>query len=234
MDDRADSANAAAGENAAMTGGNARGVVARGLASVSPAERAEFLRLFEIARGRMWLVAAAVTGDRTEADDVVQDAAMIGLAKFSTFSPGTSFDAWMGQITRNVALNATRKRKRIGSMLTETGTVPEPSASVRPASDGQAEPDGNTGVNIGALTEALAGLDDVPRSCLLLRVVGGLPYQAIAAILQIPESTAMSHVFRSRSYLRRRLADRAVPPRATATVQVTAAAKAPDETGVQR
>jgi hypothetical protein len=45
-----------------MTGGNARGVVARGLASVSPAERAEFLRLFEIARGRMWLVAAAVTG----------------------------------------------------------------------------------------------------------------------------------------------------------------------------
>jgi RNA polymerase sigma factor (sigma-70 family) len=159
---------------------------------------------------------------------------MIGLAKFSTFSPGTSFDAWMGQITRNVALNATRKRKRIGSMLTETGNVPEPSASVRPVSDGQAEPDGNTGVNIGALTEALAGLDDVPRSCLLLRVVGGLPYQAIAAILQIPESTAMSHVFRSRGYLRRRLADRAVPPRATATVQVTAAAKAPDETGVQR
>jgi DNA-directed RNA polymerase specialized sigma24 family protein len=28
---------------------------------------------------RMWLIAAAVTGDRAEADDIVQQASMIGL-----------------------------------------------------------------------------------------------------------------------------------------------------------
>jgi RNA polymerase sigma-70 factor (ECF subfamily) len=152
------------------------------------------------AHQRLWLIAAAVTGDRTEADDVVQDAAMIGLSKFADFVPGSSFEAWMGQITRNVALNALRKRKRATAVLNEQANSPELRVVTRVAGHDGDHP-GRTG-RMDELAAAVAGLDDVARTCLLLRVVGGLPYQAIAAIMQIPESTAMSHVYRSRGHLR--------------------------------
>ena len=160
----------------------------------------QFLTLLGAAHPRLWLIAAAVTGDRTEADDVLQDAAMIGLSKFADFIPGSNFEAWMGQITRNVALNALRKRTRATAVLNEQANAPEFRVVTRAAGH-----DGDHSGPMGKMEElaaAVAELDDVARTCLLLRVVGGLPYQAIAAIVQIPESTAMSHVFRSRGQLR--------------------------------
>ena len=168
-----------------------------------------FLAMLVAAHPRLWLIAAAVTGDRTEADDVLQDAAMIGLSKFADFVPGSSFEAWMGQITRNVALNALRKRKRATAVLNEQANASEFRVVTRTA--------GHDGDHCGRMSKmeelaaAVAGLDDVARTCLLLRVVGGLPYQAIAAIVQIPESTAMSHVFRSRGQLRQWLMQIEVP-----------------------
>lgn len=54
--------------------------------------------------------------------------------------------------------------------------------------------------------KALMGLDEVSRVCLLLRTVGELSYAQIAAITDLNENTAMSHVFRSRRMLRERMA----------------------------
>src|SRR6478736_4415357 len=61
---------------------------------------------------RMWLIAAAVTGDRAEADDIVQQASMIGLQKRADFAAGTNFAAWMSQIVRLTALNYRKKSGR--------------------------------------------------------------------------------------------------------------------------
>jgi RNA polymerase sigma-70 factor (ECF subfamily) len=51
-------------------------------------------------------------------------------------------------------------------------------------------------------------LDEIPRTCLVLRVVHGLAYSEISSALDIPEGTAMSHVHRSRLALRERLRGR--------------------------
>ncbi len=196
----ADGAGRAEAGGPRVAGSHARGLPAPDDRDASSRLRSEYLALLEASRARLWLVAVAVTGDRTEADDVLQDAAMIGLAKFSEFALGSSFDAWMGQITRNVALNALRKRKRAAAALNDQIHSPELRAVSRVDTD-DGEEVGGTG-RASELASAVAGLDDVARTCLLLRVVGGLPYQAIAAIVQIPESTAMSHVYRSRGHLR--------------------------------
>ncbi len=55
------------------------------------------------------------------------------------------------------------------------------------------------------LAAALRSLDEMPRCCLLLRVVMDLPYKDIAQVLDIPEGTAMSHVHRARRQVRERL-----------------------------
>jgi RNA polymerase sigma-70 factor (ECF subfamily) len=53
----------------------------------------------------------------------------------------------------------------------------------------------------------LGDVGEVARACLLLRTLEGLEYAEISRLLEIPEGTAMSHVHRTRRYLRDRLAD---------------------------
>jgi len=53
--------------------------------------------------------------------------------------------------------------------------------------------------------QALSQVNDVARTCVLLRIVQQLSYAEIAEILQIPQGTAMSHVHRTKQFLRERL-----------------------------
>lgn len=173
------------------------GVTAHGEPGATPARSAgdsEFWKLFDLARPKLRLIAVAVLGGVTDADDVVHEAAMIGLAKFGTFSRGTNFDAWMGQITRLTALGARRVRVRSAGA---TGSRVE--ALARRPGHVTSEAAMETGRRLDA---AMSVLDETARSCLLLRVVGGLDYDAISVILSIPKGTAMSHVSRARVALR--------------------------------
>jgi RNA polymerase sigma-70 factor (ECF subfamily) len=176
---------------------------------VSPRADADFLTLFETARPQMWLIAAGVTGNRSEADDVLQDAAMIAMRKFATFEPGTNFNAWMAEVTRNTARNARRKHLRAHRLTQSVARLLSP-AQHTPTAPRTSRED--------LILNAVRSLEEVPRTCLLLRVVGGLSYESIAIITQIPEGTAMSHVFRAREKLRSHLATLESAPAASTRV----------------
>ncbi len=163
----------------------------------------EFSSLLAATRAKLWLIAAAVTNDRTEADDILQEAAIVGLAKFASFTPAAdiqeSFERWMGQITRNLALNARRKRNRSDASIADTFRRSLTTTHPALARDSQAA------AALERLLPALEDLDEAERTCLVLRVVGGLTYKAISTVTGYPEGTAMSHVFRARQHLRRRV-----------------------------
>lgn len=166
--------------------------------SLSSAEFADRLRE---SWSTLWCVAAAVIGDRAEAEDAVQEASMIGLRKLDTFDPETNFGAWMGQIVRNVARNHARRRHRwSGASLDAEG-----GAGLEPQAPSDEAPVSMDGFDAG-LVEALGELSETARTCLLLRTTCDLSYREIAMALEIPEGTAMSHAHRSRKYLRDRLA----------------------------
>ncbi|HZW05690.1 MAG TPA: RNA polymerase sigma factor [Phycisphaerales bacterium] len=170
-----------------------------------------FAALLSPARPRMFLVALAIVADRTEAEDVLQDATITGLNKFRAgeFATGTNFDAWMGQITRFTALNARRTRHSappaLGDASERLSAGHNGSVNGRRAQRGE-DYDAD---DARALRLALDGLSETARLCLLLRVVGGLPYSSISAIVQVPEGTAMSHVHRAQRALRQTLSGRA-------------------------
>ncbi|MEX2219245.1 MAG: RNA polymerase sigma factor [Phycisphaerales bacterium] len=167
----------------------------------------EFSARFQEAWRTLWIIAAAVLGRRTDAEDVLQEAAMIGLRKVADFQEGTSFAAWMGGIVRNVARNHARKRTRRQTADADPRTLDLGAASSGTAvSDpefdrrGRLQPD-QADFDDHVL-KALNTLDEVPRTCLLLRTLRDMPYREISQLLGIPEGTAMSHVHRSRQTLR--------------------------------
>ncbi len=166
----------------------------------------EFARLFEEHWRVLWCAAVGVLGDRTGAQDVVQEAAVVALERLDQFDAGTSFVAWMMQIVRNLALNESRKRVRRRTMPTDTDAIDlckpsnaphdTPSIGSRGQIIGGAEPFDDD------LLKALGTLDETARGCLLLRSVLDMPYRQIALSLNIPEGTAASHVHRARVLLR--------------------------------
>lgn len=162
---------------------------------------AEFLRHHR----SLWLVAMSVVGNRADADDVVQEAAIIGIRKVGSFEPGTSFRAWMGEIVRNVALNRRRQvhreRRRFGAGF-EAQHLEEPGrATASLPIDGHGSLLPYQEAIDDVLLDALMTLDSVARACILLRCVEGLDYSEISQVLGIPKGTAMSHVFRCRRAL---------------------------------
>jgi RNA polymerase sigma-70 factor, ECF subfamily len=161
-----------------------------------------------------WLIAAAVTGDRVEADDIVQEAALIALGKRHEFTVGTNFSAWMSQIVRLTALNYAKKSIRRGSVVTDPTTIDRDVAGAASTKEGfesvtpqgqlldhQADFDDDVLVALGEVGEEA-------RACLLLRVVRRLSYGEISRTLHIPEGTAMSHVHRAKHLMRERLKEK--------------------------
>jgi len=248
-----------------------------------PLTASDFAARFEASFRLLWTIASGITGDRSTAEDVVQDAAVIALGKLSEFDPGTSFNAWMGQIVRFVALNHARKHQRrrttsledmdqavmslrgdrsdrrdnegrageaLGSESSPpAGTSDEPEGGGPPSDDersrAQAGPHTSRQTSTSAdhrrpdalarsggdiagplrlhasgrlpdgqqefddeIVQALGELSATARACMLLRTVENLTYRDIARILDIPEGTAMSHVHRTRTLLRRKLGHR--------------------------
>lgn len=175
----------------------------------------EFAVHFRESFRTLWLVAVGVVRDPALAEDIVQDAAIVALGKLTQYQPGTSFRAWMGQTVRFVALNRVRKeskRRRKTALSPELDHIPEQrvGGGVSPMTTDDGRISGDQAHFDDDMMRALNQVGETARACLLLRTIDELEYSEIADVLGIPEGTAMSHVHRTRQFLRERLAHRAV------------------------
>jgi RNA polymerase sigma-70 factor (ECF subfamily) len=163
---------------------------------------------------RLTAVAAGVLGRQEGAEDIVQEAAGLAAAKRQRFPDPPAFVAWMAAVVRRYALNQRRKERRRRTHPTDPTAmdgVARASAAVGWPIDPQSgELRADQDAFADDLQRALLRLGDDARCCLLLRTVHDLSYAEIAELLQIPAGTAMSHVHRSRQFLRQTLADQ--PP----------------------
>ncbi|MEM1353456.1 MAG: RNA polymerase sigma factor [Planctomycetota bacterium] len=155
----------------------------------------------------LWTLARSAVRSAEDAEDVVQEAMLIGLNKRDGFELGTSFLAWMGTIVRLTAKNYGRYQSR------RTHAALDPAMqdpAVRPAPPAEVEPTtGRVNESQGAfdddVSRALARLTPVARGCLMLRTQHEMDYETIGQIMGVPKNTAMSHVHRSRQALRNHL-----------------------------
>lgn len=168
----------------------------------------QFAAHFAKAHPYLWQIALGMSGNRTAADDLVQESAMIAWSKIDSFDPGTNFSAWMAAIVRRCALNLVRKQNFRATRASDPAVIDShtfitqgKSAPVQVVSDDGELREMQTEFD-DDLLQGLATLSATARCCLLLRVVNQLSYGEISQLMNLSQGTAMSHVHRSKAALR--------------------------------
>lgn len=143
-----------------------------------------------------------LTGDRTDAEDVVQEACLRAFQAIATFG-GTNARAWVLAIVRNTAYSWLQKNRRA-----EIVAVDDLEANERVQAERGADVDELISVNAEADLIARADharlraeIEKLPpefREALVLRDIQGLEYREIAKITSVPVGTVMSRLARAR------------------------------------
>jgi RNA polymerase sigma-70 factor, ECF subfamily len=141
--------------------------------------------------------------NRTEADDLVQDAYLHAFQASDRFAPGTNLRAWLRTILTNLAKNHRRDRGRSRIQANEDAVAQAADSHV----SGQASPEQLllTDVVGPRLRTALESMPKSLRDAVWLRDVEELSYAEIAQRLRVPLGTVMSRISRGRRMLHERL-----------------------------
>ena len=154
-------------------------------------------RLVRLHLGAAYAVALAVTGDPTEAEDVVQDAMVAALGRLGDVRGPDSFVPWLMQIVRNRSRNLLRSRAVRSALPLEHAEMrPDGSSPLRDTERSEIR---------DRLTDGLSTLSDVQREVVLLHDLEGWKHREIGESLGIPEGTVRYHLFNARRALRARL-----------------------------
>ncbi len=125
------------------------------------------------------------------ADDLAQDAFVIGFQRIGDLREPAAFGGWIKQIAARLYIRRARSRLRLEDPLDS-------------APEGSTEGEGAAGDRMD-LDAALATLSHAERLCVTLCHGAGLTQVEIAAALKLPLGTVKSHVTRGLARLRRRL-----------------------------
>lgn len=153
---------------------------------------------------QLYNLAHWLTGNRSDAEDLVQETYAKALRGFRSFEAGTNLRAWMFRILRNTFLTS-----RAGLTAQKTSWLEEEDA---PETEKQAAHEETPERLLlqqesqQQVLDALASLAVGDREILLLCEVEELSYQEIAQVLDVPAGTVMSRLSRARTRLRRALA----------------------------
>lgn len=133
-------------------------------------------------------VAFRLLGDRAEAEDVAQEALARTYVRWRTVEPYAA--PWACRVAANVAIDRTRRRRRLSG-----DDVPE-----------RAAPDAYADERMD-LQRALRDLTKRQRDVVTLRYLADQPEDAVAAALGVSLGTVKTHASRGLAALRARLGD---------------------------
>ncbi|HYV03297.1 MAG TPA: sigma-70 family RNA polymerase sigma factor [Blastocatellia bacterium] len=144
----------------------------------------------------LYRTAARVVGNRTEAEDLVQEAYLQAWKSFHRFEPGTNCRAWLFKILFHVIQQ--HRRKWYSSRGHETDELLEQTVAYQQPISQHLKDE-----------EVLAAFEGIPeqyREVVLLADVEEFSYKEVAEALKIPVGTVMSRLSRGRKLLRSKLA----------------------------
>lgn len=151
-----------------------------------------------------------LTRNRSDAEDLVQEAALLACRGFGTFEAGSNFRAWFFRILTNCFYSKYRKRKREGVQM-ELEDTPELYLYGQTAGaglHGRSEDPATMlmrQLDEERIAEAIDALPDEYRVVCTLYFVQDFSYQEVAEVLEVPVGTVRSRLHRGRRLLQRAL-----------------------------
>ena len=184
------------------------------LGALRQREPAAAERLVVTYRDRAYRLAARITHDGHDAEEVVQDAFWAVVRKIDSFRGESAFGTWLFRIVANATYQKLRSRQSrrrdvpwdealAVSMLDGQGRQVVPMSGWSWCVDDHWARQGLR----AALTDAIDELPWAYRTVLVLRDVQGLSNQETAELLSLSVPAVKTRVHRARSFLRKELGD---------------------------
>jgi RNA polymerase sigma-70 factor (ECF subfamily) len=172
-------------------------------------DRDAFRMLVERHGRAVFRLAFRMTGNETDAEDIVQETFLKAWKQIAKFDGRATFGTWVHRICANCALDHIRARKRKQDMQSfsrdESSEPPadplEQFASQAPSPERLALSSQITAI----LAPALAELSEMERAAFVLRHYEGFGIEEISAALGVQPGAAKHSVFRAVQKLRRTL-----------------------------
>ncbi len=149
---------------------------------------------------RLRRYARALVGDRTRADDLVQDCLTRAWERLHLWQPGSDLRAWLFTIMHNLHVNDIRRRRNQPDFVPLDDDLDAPLPATQ-----------EDGLALRDLQAALAQLPLDQRAVVLLVGLEEMSYEQAAGTLGIPIGTVMSRLARGRERLRGLLSGSAGP-----------------------
>lgn len=171
---------------------------------------ATFESLFSSAANSAFGVAIRLTRNQADAEDLVQEAALLAYRAFDSFEAGTNFRAWFLKILTNCYYSK-RRRERSRPVTSDLDDTPDLYLYAR---SGQAgfptqgpDPASELLDKLGTerIAAAMARLPTDYRIVATLYFMEDLTYEEIAHALECPVGTVRSRLHRSRKMLQKAL-----------------------------
>jgi RNA polymerase sigma-70 factor (ECF subfamily) len=167
-----------------------------------PIDLSAFEALYESHGARMKSLALNVLGNRSDAEDAVQETFLRAYKNRHSFRSDAALWTWVYRILLNACHDIGRSRaaRRDNQMVDADVAVEVPT------------PAGDNPMRL-TLERAVDGLAPIYRDVFLLCEVEGYTHREVAGILEIPEGTSKGRLFEARRQLKRTLAARGLVQR---------------------
>jgi RNA polymerase sigma-70 factor (ECF subfamily) len=180
--------------------------------SPSPApvdeKRASFEREALVHLDALYRVALRLTGNPSDAHDLVQETMLKAYRSWHQYQQGTNAKGWLLTILRHAFINEYRRRTRRPETVNLDAI--EPFAVFDELQDEDPQARFFDQIVDDEVLRAIDALPEQFREAVVLSDVEGMSYEEVARILDVPIGTVKSRLFRARRLLQAKLYEYAV------------------------
>ncbi|SMO60042.1 RNA polymerase sigma factor [Melghirimyces algeriensis] len=161
----------------------------------------EFLERLQEHRRYLYHIAYRLTGNTEDAKDLMQETLWQAHRKSNKYVYEKSLKAWLRTMMTNRFRDQKRKKSLKLVALEDAFIQSEPPHSVSNSVEEQVE----QRMMLEQVKDEIQDLPDIYRRVVLLRHFHGYSYSEISQVLDIPEGTVKTQLFRARKMLKERL-----------------------------
>jgi RNA polymerase sigma-70 factor (ECF subfamily) len=165
-----------------------------------------FAEIVGIYKDKLYHLAYRMTGNRQEAEDVVQDAFLRVFKNLDRYDEKQKFSTWIYRIATNLCIDRLRKRRTVYSLDSESSEHDGLDGySMLPSDDRTPESELLLSETQRTIQQAMETLPAKYKSVMVLRYMQDLSLQEISEVLDMPVTTVKTRVHRGREFLRKKL-----------------------------